>query len=155
MSATDKGTGKAQKITIQSSNLSKEQIEKMKSEAEACEAEDNRKKEVIEAKNAADSLVYQSEKLLKDLGDKATPEEKGSVEARVQDVKKAIAGNDPENIKKATEALNAEVQKLSVRLYQQSGAQSGASGNPGAGAGSAGNGGDKKDGNTVDAEFSD
>ncbi len=155
VSATDKGTGKAQKITIQSSNLSKEQIEKMKSEAEACEAEDNRKKEVIEAKNAADSLVYQSEKLLKDLGDKATPEEKGSVEARVQDVKKAIAGNDPENIKKATEALNAEVQKLSVRLYQQSGAQSGASGNPGAGAGSAGNGGDKKDGNTVDAEFSD
>ena len=155
VSATDKGTGKAQKITIQSSNLSKEQIEKMKNEAEACEAEDNKKKEVIEAKNTADSLVYQSEKLLKDLGDKATPEEKGSVEARVQDVKKAIAGNDPESIKKATEALNAEVQKLSVRLYQQAGAQNNASGaNPNGGA-NGGEAGGKKDGNTVDAEFSD
>ncbi|MDY3868599.1 MAG: Hsp70 family protein, partial [Pyramidobacter sp.] len=150
VSATDKGTGKAQKITIQSSNLSKEQIEKMKSEAEACEAEDTKKKELIEAKNAADSLVYQSEKLLKDLGDKATPEERGSVEARCEDVKKAIADNSTESIKKAAEALNAEVQKLSVRLYQQSGAQ-GAQGSAQGGANA--NGG--KDGDTVDAEFSD
>lgn len=77
VSAKDKGTGKEQKITIQSSNLSKDQIERMKNEAESTEAEDNKKREFVEAKNAADSMVYQSEKLIKDLGDKVTPAEKG------------------------------------------------------------------------------
>ena len=70
VSAKDKGTGKEQKITIQSSSLSKDQIEKMKAEAEAHEAEDTKKKELIEAKNMADSIIYQSEKTLKDLGDR-------------------------------------------------------------------------------------
>ena len=86
VSAKDKGTGKEQKITIQSSSLTKDQIEKMKAEAEAHEAEDTKKKELIEAKNMADSIIYQSEKTLKDLGDKVTPEEKGAVNAKIDEL---------------------------------------------------------------------
>lgn len=154
VSAKDKGTGKEQKITIQSSNLSDADIEKMKSEAEAHEAEDEKKKEAIEAKNIADSQVYQTEKLLKDLGDKVTAEEKGKIEAKIAEVKKAVEGGDTDAIKAASEALNNEVQQVSVRLYQQAGAQ----GNPGAGTNpdpSAGADNNKKDGDTVDAEFSE
>lgn len=144
VSATDKGTGKAQKITIQSSNLSKDDIEKMKNDAEAHESEDARRRDLVEARNGADSLVYQSEKLLKDLGDKATPEERGAVEAKAQDVKKALEGDDLEAIKKAGDALSEEVQKLSIKLYQdQAEQQPGSDEKP------------EKDGTTVDAEFSD
>ncbi|MDY4032716.1 MAG: molecular chaperone DnaK [Pyramidobacter sp.] len=153
VSAKDKGTGKEQKITIQSSSLSKDQIEKMKAEAEAHEAEDTKKKELIEAKNMADSIIYQSEKTLKDLGDKVTPEEKGAVNAKIDELKKAKDGTDPEAIKKAVEALNTAMQPIGVRLYQQNAQQ-----NPG-GADNAnaagGNNDTKKDGDTVDAEFSE
>ena len=155
VSATDKGTGKAQKITIQSSNLSKADIEKMKSEAEAHEAEDSKRRDLIEARNLADSQVYQSEKLLKDLGDKVTAEERGTVDAKIRALKGVLSGEDLDAIKKASEALNAEVQKLSVRLYQQNGSN----GQPGAGGaagGQAGSGQGGKNGDTtVDAEFSD
>ena len=154
VSAKDKGTGKEQKITIQSSSLSKDQIEKMKAEAEAHEAEDTKKKELIEAKNMADSIIYQSEKTLKDLGDKVTPEEKGAVNAKIDELKKAKDGADPEAIKKAVEALNTAMQPIGVRLYQQNAQQ-----NPGGGADNANASGGandtKKDGDTVDAEFSE
>ncbi|RKJ79359.1 molecular chaperone DnaK [Pyramidobacter sp. CG50-2] len=152
VSAKDKGTGKEQKITIQSSSLTKDQIEKMKAEAEAHEAEDTKKKELIEAKNMADSIIYQSEKTLKDLGDKVTPEEKGAVNAKIDELKKAKDGTDPEAIKKAVEALNTAMQPIGVRLYQQNAQQ-----NPG-GADkneAGGNNDTKKDGDTVDAEFSE
>ncbi|WOL40714.1 molecular chaperone DnaK [Pyramidobacter sp. YE332] len=152
VSAKDKGTGKEQKITIQSSSLTKDQIEKMKAEAEAHEAEDTKKKELIEAKNMADSIIYQSEKTLKDLGDKVTPEEKGAVNAKIDELKKAKDGADPEAIKKAVEALNTAMQPIGVRLYQQNARQ-----NPG-GADkneAGGNNDTKKDGDTVDAEFSE
>ena len=153
VSAKDKGTGKEQKITIQSSSLTKDQIEKMKAEAEAHEAEDTKKKELIEAKNMADSIIYQSEKTLKDLGDKVTPEEKGAVNAKIDELKKAKDGTDPEAIKKAVEALNTAMQPIGVRLYQQNAQQ-----NPGGAdnANAAGGTNDtKKDGDTVDAEFSE
>ena len=154
VSAKDKGTGKEQKITIQPSSLTKDQIEKMKAEAEAHEAEDTKKKELIEAKNMADSIIYQSEKTLKDLGDKVTPEEKGAVNAKIDELKKAKDGADPEAIKKAVEALNTAMQPIGVRLYQQNSQQ-----NPGGGAGntnaSGGTNDTKKDGDTVDAEFSE
>ena len=154
VSAKDKGTGKEQKITIQSSSLTKDQIEKMKAEAEAHEAEDTKKKELIEAKNMADSIIYQSEKTLKDLGDKVTPEEKGAVNAKIDELKKAKDGADPEAIKKAVEALNTAMHPIGVRLYQQNSQQ-----NPGGGAGntnaSGGTNDTKKDGDTVDAEFSE
>jgi molecular chaperone DnaK len=158
VSAKDKGTGKEQKITIQSSNLSKDQIEKMKKEAEAHEAEDKKKKDAIEAKNMADSVIYQSEKTLKDLGDKVTPEEKGAVNNKIEELKKVKDSNDPEAIKKAIEALNTAMQPIGVRLYQQSAQQNNnnnnnknAGGSTGANAGS----NNKKDGDTVDAEFSE
>ena len=153
VSAKDKGTGKEQKITIQSSSLTKDQIEKMKAEAEAHEAEDTKKKELIEAKNMADSIIYQSEKTLKDLGDKVTPEEKGAVNAKIDELKKAKDGADPEAIKKAVEALNTAMQPIGVRLYQQNSQQNpGGAGNTNA---SGGTNDTKKDGDTVDAEFSE
>ena len=153
VSAKDKGTGKEQKITIQSSSLSKDQIEKMKAEAEAHEADDKKKKDLIEARNMADSLIYQSEKTLKDLGDKVTPEEKGAVNTKIDELKKAKDGDDAEAIQKAIEALSTAMQPIGVRLYQQANAQNNAGANPGNG-GNADQGG-KKDGDTVDAEFTD
>ena len=149
VSAKDKGTGKEQKITIQSSSLSKDQIEKMKAEAEAHEAEDSKKKELIEAKNMADSIIYQTEKMLKDLGDKVTPEEKGTVNTKIDALKGVKDGSDPEAIKKAIEDLNTAMQPIGIRLYQQ-----GAQQNPAGGA-QGGNGGTKQNGDTVDAEFSE
>lgn len=127
----------------------------MKSEAEAHEAEDSKRRDLIEARNLADSQVYQSEKLLKDLGDKVTAEERGTVDAKIQALKGVLGGEDLDAIKKASEALNAEVQKLSVRLYQQNGSngQPGAGGAAGGQAGS--NQGGKNGDTTVDAEFSD
>ena len=153
VSAKDKGTGKEQKITIQSSSLSKDQIEKMKAEAEAHEADDKKKKDLIEARNMADSLIYQSEKTIKDLGDKVTPEEKGTVNTKIDELKKAKDGDDAEGIQKAIEALSTAMQPIGVRLYQQANAQQGGNANPGNG-GDAGQSG-KKDGDTVDAEFTD
>ncbi len=152
VSAKDKGTGKEQKITIQSSNLSKDQIEKMKSEAEAHEADDKKKKDLIEARNMADSLIYQSEKTMKDLGDKVTPEEKGAVNTKIDELKKTKDGDSPDAIHKAIEALSAAMQPIGVRLYQQAGAQGGPKADPKGGSGA---GGAKKDGDTVDAEFTD
>ncbi len=155
VSAKDKGTGKEQKITIQSSSLSKDQIEKMKQEAEAHEADDKKKKDAIEAKNMADSIIYQSEKTMKDLGDKVTPEEKGAVNTKIDELKKVKDNGDPEAIKKAIDELNTVMQPIGVRLYQQN-AQQNPGQNPGAGsAGSNGGSTGKKDGDTVDAEFSD
>ena len=153
VSAKDKGTGKEQKITIQSSSLSKDQIEKMKAEAEAHEADDKKKKDLIEARNMADSLIYQSEKTLKDLGDKVTPEEKGTVNTKIDELKKAKDGDDAEAIQKAIEALSTAMQPIGVRLYQQANAQNNAGANP-QGEANANQGG-KKDGDTVDAEFTD
>ncbi len=157
VSAKDKGTGKEQKITIQSSSLSKDQIEKMKQEAEAHEADDKKKKDAIEAKNMADTIIYQSEKTLKDLGDKVTPEEKGAVNNKIDALKKIKDNGDPEAIKKAIEELNNVMQPIGIRLYQQNAQQQNQGGNSAGGNGSTGSTGDagKKDGDTVDAEFSD
>ena len=153
VSAKDKGTGKEQHITIQSSSLSKDQIEKMKQEAEAHEAEDKKKKDNIEAKNMADSLIYQSEKTLNDLGDKVTAEEKGAVNSKIEDLKKVKENGDAEEINKAIEELNKVMQPIGVRLYQQNGAQNPGPDAAGANGGASGNAG--KSGDTVDAEFSD
>lgn len=146
--ATDKGTGKEQKITIQSSNLSKDDIEKMKREAEANEDIDSKKKALIEAQNEADGLVYRTEKLITDLGEKLTPEEKGSIQSKVDDVKKALEGGDPKKIDSACADLNQEVQKFSTRLYQQSSEEP-------KGPDSDSDGSSDTQGDTVDAEFSE
>ena len=151
VSAKDKGTGKAQKITIQSSNLSKEDIERMKNDAEANADEDAKKREAAEVRNGADAAVFAAEKLMNDLGDKMSAEEKGKVNAKLDDLKRAIEANDGAKMKSAKEELEKTIQEFSTRLYQAAGEGStGAS----SGAGSAGGAG-SSDGDTVDAEFSD
>ena len=130
VSAKDLGTGKEQKITIQSdSGMSKEDIDRMVNEDKAHEAEDKKQKEAIDAKNNADNLVYQAEKTIKELGDKADAGKVSEVKAACEKVKEAIKSNDTEAIKKATEELQKPLYELSAAAYQQAqaaGAQQGA-----------------------------
>jgi len=119
VTAKDKATGKEQSIRIEaSSDLSKEEIEKMKKEAEAHAEEDKRKQELVEAKNLADSLIYTTEKALRDAGDKISQEKKRPVEEKIEALKKLKEGDDLEAIKKATQELSQESQKIGQELYQ-------------------------------------
>jgi molecular chaperone DnaK len=149
VSATDKGTNKTQKITITSSSgLSAEEVERMMKDAEAHAEEDRKRKELVEAKNNADQLVYSTEKTIKDLGDKVDAAEVEKANAAKDKVKAAIESDDLEQIKKATEELTEIVQQLSVKLYEQAAqAQQGAEGAQGGQEGAA-----KKD-NVVDADY--
>mgnify|MGYP000980662151 FL=1 len=158
VSAKDKGTGKAQKITIQSSNLSKEDIERMKNDAEANADEDAKKREAAEVRNESDAAVFAAEKLLNDLGDKMSAEEKGKVNSRLDDLKRAIEANDGARMKSCKEELERTLQEFSTRLYQAAGQGSPNASDASASAGSAGassGGASSSDGDTVDAEFSD
>ncbi|MCL1875054.1 MAG: molecular chaperone DnaK [Synergistaceae bacterium] len=157
VSAKDKGTGKNQKITIQSSNLSKDDIERMKKDAESHEEEDKKKKEAVEAKNEADSLIFSAEKVMNDLGDKMTPDEKGKVNSKIDVLKRAVEGGNISSINSAKEDLNKTMHEFSTRLYQAAGAES-PTGDAGAGTGHQGyqeQSGNTNDSDTVDAEFSD
>ena len=146
VSAKDLGTGKSQDITITAStNLSDEDIDKAVKEAEKFAAEDKKRKEEIEVRNNADSLVYQTEKTVKDLGSKISDADKSTIEAKVADVKKALEGTDTAAIKAATEALTTVSYEVFGKAYQAQSAQ----GAPGAeGTGSA-----QKDENVVDADY--
>lgn len=142
VSAKDLGTGNEQKVTITAStNLSDDEIDKAVKEAEKFAAEDKKRKEEIDTRNNADSLVYQSEKTLKDLGDKLGADDKAKVEAEMEKVKEALKGTDTEAIKKATEALQQAFYEVSAKIYQQNPGAQGAGfdpnmgANPGAGAG--------------------
>ncbi len=118
--ALDKATSKSQSIKVEGSiGLSKEDIEKMKKEAEVHAAEDEKKKQLIEAKNVAENLVYNSEKTLKDVGDKISPELKKEVEEKVSDLKKAGESDNMEEIKSKTEALSQTLQKIGSQMYNQ------------------------------------
>ena len=158
VSAKDLGTGKEQKITIQSdSGMSKEDIDRMVKEAEAHAAEDKAQKEAVDARNAGDSLVYQAEKAIKDLGDKADSALVSKVQAGVDKLKEALKGSDLEAIKSATEEVRQPLYELSAAAYQQAqqaagaaGAAPGAEANAGAGAQGA-----QQDDNVVDAEFTE
>ncbi len=120
VSATDKATNKQQKITITaSSGLSKEEIERMQKEAEAHAEEDKKKKEEVEIKNQADAVVFTTEKMIKESGDKMKPEDKTELEAKVADLKKAKDGNSLEDMKKSMEALNTVAQRIGAAMYQQ------------------------------------
>ena len=133
VSAKDLGTGKEQKITITaSSNLSKEDIDKKVKEAEEFAQQDKKKKENIEVKNNADQMIYQTEKLMKDLEGKISDDEKKDIEAKLADLKKASEGSDYDDMKKKTEDLTQAFYKVSEKLYKQN-AQAGAAG-PQAGA---------------------
>jgi len=118
--AQDKGTGKEQKITITaSSGLSKEEVAKMQKEAEAHAAEDSKRRDEIEAKNMADTLAYQAEKLLRDNKDKIPADLNTEAEEKIAAVKSALNGTDIEAIKKATQELNETMQKIGTAVYQQ------------------------------------
>ncbi len=120
VSAKDLGTGKEQKITITAStNLSKDDIDKKVKEAEQFAEEDKRRKEEIEVRNNADSLVYQTEKALKDLEGKIDASEKAAAQAKVDELKKAIESNDLESMKQKTTELTEEFNKLAQKLYAQ------------------------------------
>jgi molecular chaperone DnaK len=127
VSAKDMGTGKEQSIRITaSSGLSEEEIERMVKDAEMHESEDKKRRELIEAKNQADSLVYSTEKSLKDNEDKIDAETKSNIEAALEDVKKAMEGDDVEAINKAAEALSQASHKLAEAMYAQAQQEGGA-----------------------------
>ena len=120
VSAKDLGTGKEQKIRIESSSgLSEEEINRMVQDAEKHAEEDKKKKEEVEAKNNADHMIYQTEKLLKESGDKLQPSDKSEIESKVSALKSAIDSNNTDNIKRATEELQAAWSKASETLYKQ------------------------------------
>ncbi|MBQ9209059.1 MAG: molecular chaperone DnaK [Oscillospiraceae bacterium] len=160
VSAKDLGTGKEQNITIQSStNMSKEDIDKAVKEAEKFAEEDKKRKEQVDIKNQAESLVFQSEKALKDFGDKVSDADKAPVQSKIDDLKKAIEGGNTDDMKAKTDALQQAVYELSSKVYQAAGgqAQGDASAQPGADNGAAGGsqgGSDNNDG-FVDADYTE
>ncbi|MCH1641319.1 molecular chaperone DnaK [Paenibacillus timonensis] len=147
VSATDKGTGKSQKITITSSSgLSDEEVERMMKDAELHAEEDKKRKELVEAKNNGDQLIYSVDKTLKELGDKVDASETDKANAVKEELKKALESDDLEQIKAASEKLTEIVQQLSVKLYEQASQAAGAEGAADAA------GGQTRD-NVVDADY--
>ncbi len=127
VSAKDMGTGNEQKITITAStNLNDDEIEKAVKEAEQYADADKKQKESIEVRNNADSLVYQTEKTIKDLGDKVSPEDKTKLEDGIASVKQALESNDNDMIKTATEKLTTDSYEVFGKAYQQAGPEAGA-----------------------------
>ena len=150
VSAKDMGTGKEQHIQIQSSSgLSEDEINRMVKDAEANAESDKKKREAVDAKNEADSLVYSTEKTLKDLGDKVSAGDKSNIESALNELKEALKGDDTENIKKKTENLKQASYKIAEEVYKAqaaaqqagAGAQTGASAGADTGAGASSNAG--------------
>ena len=130
MQTKDKASGKEQKVTVTAStNLNKGDIDRMVNEARQNEAADKKRRETIDAKNNADSLIYQTEKALRDLGDKVPSAERGAIESKVNDLKSATQSEDLGRIQKASESLQQAFYALSQQLYSQGQAQP-ASGGP-------------------------
>jgi len=120
VSAKDKASNKTQSIRIEgSTGLSKEEVEKMKKDAEIHAAQDSQKKELIEAKNLAENLIYSTEKALKDVGDKITAEMKKDTEEKIDDLKKVKDGDKIDDIKAKTLALQQAAQKIGEILYSK------------------------------------
>ena len=153
VSAKDLGTGREQKITISSStNMSKDDIDKAVKEAEQYAAEDKKRREEVDAKNEAENLAYQAEKLVNESGDKLADADKSAVNTKVAAVKDAIAKNDISMINMAKEDLQKTVYEVSAKLYQQAAPQQGAPDMGGAQQPNQNNGGDP---NVYDADFTD
>ncbi len=160
VSAKDLGTGKEQKITITaSSGLSKDEIEKMRRDAEAHADEDKQQRESVEARNEADNAVYRSEKMLKDNADKIPADEKSKIESAVSAVKEALKGSDAAAIKSASEKLNEAWQAASAELYKAASEKARAGKAPPGGEpkteGGAKDSGKKDEGPIIDAEVVD
>ena len=163
VSAKDLGTGKEQKITISSNtNMSKEDIEKAVKDAEQYAAEDKKRREEVDAKNEAENLCYQAEKLVKDSGDKLSEEDKNAINTKVSAAKAAIEQNNTDAIKAATEDMQKTVYEISAKLYQQANPQGAGApdmgnmgGNPADNAQQSNGGNGGNDGNVYDADFKD
>ncbi|MGA1204399.1 MAG: molecular chaperone DnaK [Opitutales bacterium] len=157
VSATDKGTGKEQKISItNASGLSKDEVEKMKEDAERNAESDKKAKETAESRNQLDNVVFGTEKVLKENGDKFSDSDKTLIQGLVDEGKKALESNDAEQIKAALEKINnsQELQQAMARMYQEQAAAEGAGPQGAADQGAAASG-DSADDNVVDAEVED
>jgi len=151
VSAKDKGTGKEQQIKIQASGgLSEEEIDKMVKEAEANAEEDKKKREVIDTKNQADTMVHSAEKNLKEFGDKVSDQEKNAIENDIKSLKESLESDDIEQIKKGLEALTQSSMKLGEAMYK---AQQQDNNQPENDPGQPGSDSNKKNEKVVDAEF--
>ncbi|MEY4479853.1 MAG: molecular chaperone DnaK [Bacillota bacterium] len=150
VSALDKGTGKSQKISVTGGGLSDEEIDRMMKEAEANAEEDRKRKELVEAKNSADQLIYATDKAIKDLGDKVDAADVEKANAAKEEVVKALETNELETINTAVEALSTIVQELSMKVYEQQAKEAEAA--QAAGGADAGEASAKKD-NVVDADY--
>ncbi len=161
VSAKDMGTGKEQHIQITSSSgLSEDEINRMVKDAEAHAEEDKKAREAVDVRNEADSLIHGTEKTLKDLGDKVSGADKQAIEDATASLKKALEGNDINEIKAKTETLKQASYKIAEELYKQQGAQAGAAGagaqanaNAGASAGASNNASGFNKGSADDVEF--
>ncbi|HUE39185.1 MAG TPA: Hsp70 family protein, partial [Candidatus Binatia bacterium] len=159
VNAKDLGTGKEQSIKITaSSGLSKEEIDKMVKEAESHAEEDRKRRETVDAKNQLDSLVYQTEKSLKDFQGDLDESSKSAIDSALTRAKQAVEKGEPDEIRSATEALTQASHKLAELMYKRTvnQGQQGAGGTDGAGAGAGGEGaqgGSKGGDNVVDADF--
>ncbi|KAK6116674.1 hypothetical protein DH2020_049556 [Rehmannia glutinosa] len=157
VTAIDKGTGKKQDITITgASTLPKDEVDRMVKDAEKYAKEDKEKREAIDTKNQAESTVYQTEKQLKELGDKIPTDVKDKVESKLKELKDAISGGSTQAIKDAMSALNQEVMQIGQSLYSQPGA-SATGAEPAGAAGETGSTGKSSDGDgdVIDADFSE
>ena len=156
VAAKDRATGKEQSMTITGqSALNRDEIDRMMRDAEAHADEDRKRREEAEVRNNADTLVYQTEKLLKEQGEKATPEDRSAIEDALKSVKEALAGTDVDAIKKAHESLIQASQNFASRLYQQAAAQAqgGSAGGPSGDGSQAADGGAEEE--VADAEIVD
>ena len=159
VSAKDIGTGKEKKIRIESSSgLSQGDVERMKHDADATAEQDRRKRELIDARNQADQIVWQMEKLLKDNADKVSDADKAPIQAAIDKVKEAAKGDDPKAIQQAVNDLQQASHAMAQHLYSKGqggpggGAAGGPTGGPGAGPSSGGDGQQGKE-DVIDAEF--
>jgi molecular chaperone DnaK len=153
VSATDKATGKTQKIEIAgSSGLDKSEIEKMKQDAEAHAAEDKKQRELVDTRNQADNIVFQLRKQLEEHGDKVPAEVRGKIESAINDVESKVKGDDVTAIRRALDELNKVAMDLGRVIYEQT-AKSGGGEAGGAAGDASGGGGKKKDGDVIDAEY--
>ncbi|MCG9967039.1 molecular chaperone DnaK [Pelotomaculum terephthalicicum JT] len=154
VSAKDMGTGKEQSMTITAStNLNDKEIDQMVKNAEKYAEEDTKRKEEVETRNQADSMVYQAEKTIKDFKDKADAAAVEKLQKATDELKEAMKGGDIASIKAKLEAITGPLYELTASMYQNTGQDQAQAGNAGAGAGYAGGGGQGDKDNVVDADF--
>jgi molecular chaperone DnaK len=154
VTAKDKATNKTQTIRIEgSTGISKDEVERMKREAEANAETDRKKQELITARNTADNLIYTAEKAMRDAGDKLAADAKIGITEKIETLKKVKDGDNMEELKQKTDDLSQTLSKAGAQMYQQSGSQGGQPGSQGSQGGQPGNDGGSKDAGPQEGEF--